>query len=151
MKIWVDADSCPIKIRDIISKASKRLEIESVYVANREIPVRLHPFLSKVITSADSQSADRFIVDNIECNDVAITRDIPLADELVVKGVVVLNDRGVIYTEENIKERLSVRDFMQEARELGLVTESTSRFNAKDIQNFSNAFDKVLRIKINSK
>lgn len=147
MKIWVDADSCPVKIRDIIAKASKRVCIQTIFVANREIPVRLHEFISKVITSSEDQSADKYIVDNIETEDIVITRDIPLADELVHEGLTVLNDRGVIYTFENIKERLSIRDFMQEARELGLGYETTSRFGPKDIQNFSNAFDKVLRQK----
>ncbi|OQY36414.1 MAG: hypothetical protein B6229_10125 [Spirochaetaceae bacterium 4572_7] len=148
MKIWVDADSCPVKIREIISKASNRLKIDSFYVANREIPVTDHEFINKVITSSEDQSADRYIVDNISINDIIITRDIPLASELVDKGVTVLNDRGVTYTLENVKERLSVRDFMQEARERGIGFETTSRFGPKDIQNFANAFDKALRMKL---
>lgn len=146
MKIWIDADSCPVKIRDIISKAAKRVSIEAVYVANREIPVRKHDYISQVITSSEDQSADRYIVENIKSGDIIITRDIPLADELVDEGMIVLNDRGITYTKENIKERLSIRDFMQEARELGMGYETTSRFGQKDIQNFSNAFDKVLRL-----
>lgn len=149
MKIWVDADSCPVKIRDIISKASKRLLITTVYVANREIPVRIHDNISKVVTSKEDQSADIYIMENIEVEDIVITRDIPLADELVQMGIIVLNDRGMIYTPENIKERLSIRDFMQEARELGICYETTSRFGPKDIQNFSNSFDKILRLKVN--
>ena len=148
MRIWVDADSCPVKIRDIISKASSRLGIDSFFVANREIPVRNHGFINKVITSTEDQSADRYIVDHIDSDDIIITRDIPLAAELVDKGVTVLNDRGVIYTLENVKERLSIRDFMQEARELGIGFETTSRFGPKDIQNFANAFDKALRVKL---
>ena len=148
MRIWVDADSCPVKIRDIISKASKRVSVEAIYVANREIPIKTHEFINRVITSKEDQSADIYIKENINIDDIVITRDIPLADELVQEGLVVLNDRGVIYTAENIKERLSIRDFMQEARELGIAYESTSRFGPKDIQNFSNSFDKVLRSKI---
>lgn len=148
MRIWIDADSCPVKIRDIISKGAKRVRIEAIYVANREIPVRVHGYIKKVVTAMEDQSADRYIVGNIETEDIVITRDIPLADELVDKGLVVLNDRGVIYTKENIKERLSIRDFMQEQRDMGLGNETTSRFGPKDIQNFSNAFDKVLRHKV---
>lgn len=148
MKIWVDADSCPVKIRDIISKASKRVEIEAIYVANREIPVRFHDYIKKVVTDQVSQSADIYIVNNIEQDDIVITRDIPLADELVARNILVLNDRGVVYTKENIKERLSIRDFMEEARFNGLSSETTSRFGPKDIQNFSNAFDKALRQKM---
>lgn len=148
IRIWVDADSCPVKVRDIISKASKRLQIEAVYVANREIPVRKHDFINKVITSDEEQSADKYIVDNIGSDDVVVTRDIPLADQLVEKGLVVLNDRGTVYNKENIKERLSIRDLMQEAREMGIGYESTSRFGPKDIQNFANAFDRELSKKI---
>lgn len=145
MKIWVDADSCPTKIRDIISKASLRLEIHSYFVANREIPVRKHEYMHKVITPNIEQSADQYIVDNVKEDDIVITRDIPLADQLVEMNVTTINDRGNHFTKENIKERLSIRDFMQEARELGLKTETTSRFNQKDIQNFANTFDKLLR------
>lgn len=145
MRIWVDADSCPVKIRDIISKASLRLEINSYFVANREIPVRKHDYMHKVITPNIEQSADRYIVDNVTPDDIVVTRDIPLADELVEKNVTTINDRGEHFTKENIKERLSIRDFMQEARELGLKSETTSRFNQRDIQSFANTFDKLLR------
>ncbi len=148
MIIWVDADSCPIKIRDIISKASKRLSIKAIYVANREIPVHNHHYIDKVVTSAEDQSADNYIEKHIEVNDILITRDIPLANDIVDKGIVVLNDRGIVYTQENIKERLSIRDFMQEARERGVGNETTSRFGPKDIQKFSNSFDKELRKKV---
>lgn len=145
MNIWVDADSCPVKIRDIISKASLRLEINSYFVANRDIPVNDHDFIHKIITPKTEQSADRYIIENVLSNDIVITRDIPLADELVEIGVTTINDRGDHFTKENIKERLSIRDFMQEARERGLKSETTSRFNQKDIQNFANTFDKLLR------
>ncbi|QEN06231.1 YaiI/YqxD family protein [Thiospirochaeta perfilievii] len=147
MRIWVDADSCPVKIREIISKAAKRVEIEALYVANRVIPVQEHDYIRKIVTSNEDQSADKYILDNIKESDIVITRDIPLADELVNEGLTVLNDRGDIYTKENIKERLSIRDFMKEARELGLGYESTNRFGPKDVQNFSNSFDKILRQK----
>lgn len=145
MNIWVDADSCPVKIRDIISKASLRLEINSYFVANRDIPVRKHDYMHKVVTPNVEQSADQYIVDNVKSDDIVITRDIPLADQLVTMDVTTINDRGNHFTKENIKERLSIRDFMQEARELGLKSETTSRFNQKDIQNFANTFDKLLR------
>lgn len=148
MRIWVDADSCPVKIRDIIAKASLRVEVEAIYVANREIPVRKHDYIKKVITSTEEQSADRYIIETIEINDIVVTRDIPLADELVDLGLTVLNDRGVEYTKENIKERLSVRDFMQEARDLGFNPERTSKFGPKEIQQFANTFDKILRLKM---
>lgn len=148
MKIWVDADSCPVKIRSIISKASLRLKLECHFVANRDIPVDDHDFISKVITPNIDQSADRYIIENISEEDLVITRDIPLADELVSMGISVINDRGDHYTKENIKERLSIRDFMQEARERGLQSEKTSRFNQKDIQKFAATFDKLLNHKL---
>lgn len=148
MKIWVDADSCPAKIRNIVTRACLREEITGIFVANRAIPVDEHEYIEKVITEQRDQSADEYIMEKVSVEDLVITRDIPLADELVTKGVLVLNDRGVVYTEENIKERLSIRDYMKEMRDLGLGYESTDKFNNKDVQKFANAFDKELRIKI---
>lgn len=147
MKIWVDADSCPTKIRSIVTKASLRLKLECLFVANRDIPVDEHEYIKKVITPNTDQSADRYIIDNIDIQDLVITRDIPLADELVTMDITVINDRGDHYTKENIKERLSIRDFMQEARERGLQSEKTSRFNQKDVQKFAATFDKILNLK----
>lgn len=145
MKIWIDADSCPKPVREIVERAAKRESLPLIYTANRNIPMEENELFSMVITEATDQSADLYIVENTDIEDLVITRDIPLADELVEKGVTVLNDRGILYTKENIKERLSVRNFMYELREFGGGVERHSAFGPKEKQAFANAFDRQLR------
>lgn len=145
MKIWVDADSCPKPVREIVERAAIRLAVPLVYTANRKIPMEENELFSMVVTDAGDQSADLYIVENAEADDLVITRDIPLADQLVEREITVLNDRGVLYTRENIKERLSVRNFMYELREYGGGVERHSVFGPKEKQAFANAFDRELR------
>ncbi|MGP1414529.1 MAG: YaiI/YqxD family protein [Treponema sp.] len=144
MTIWIDADSCPVRVRQIVCKASLRLSVPLVFVANRPIPITNHELVSFVQTDDKEQSADDYIVAYSKKGDLVITRDIPLAASLVEKGVVVINDRGFLFTADNVRERLSVRDFMYEVRSNGLMTDRMGVFNKKDIQNFSNTFDSVL-------
>lgn len=144
MTIWIDADSCPVRIRQIVCKASLRLSVPLVFVANRPIPITNHELVSFVQTDDKEQSADNYIVAYSKKGDLVITRDIPLAASLVEKGVIVINDRGFLFTADNVRERLSVRDFMYEIRSNGLMTDRMGVFNKKDIQNFSNTFDSVL-------
>lgn len=144
MTIWIDADSCPVRVRQIVCKASLRLSVPLVFVANRPIPITNHELVSFVQTDDKEQSADDYIVAYSKKGDLVITRDIPLAASLVEKGVVVINDRGFLFTADNVRERLSVRDFMYEIRSNGLMTDRMGVFNKKDIQNFSNTFDNVL-------
>lgn len=144
MTIWIDADSCPVRVRQIVCKASLRLSVTLVFVANRPIPITNHELVSFVQTDDEEQSADNYIVAYSKKGDLVITRDIPLAASLVEKGVIVINDRGFLFTADNVRERLSVRDFMYEIRSNGLMTDRMGVFNKKDIQNFSNTFDSVL-------
>ncbi len=144
MTIWVDADSCPVRVREIICKASLRLSVTAVFVANRLIPVASHELINFVVTSGDEQSADNYIIEHSKKGDLVITRDIPLAVALVELGIAVINDRGVLFTPDNVRERLSMRDFMYEVRSNGLMTDKMGAFNKKDLQNFSNTFDSVL-------
>lgn len=144
MTIWVDADSCPVRVREIICKASLRLSVTAVFVANRLIPVASHELINFVVTSGDEQSADNYIIEHSKKGDLVITRDIPLAVALVELGIAVINDRGVLFTPDNVPERLSMRDFMYEVRSNGLMTDKMGAFNKKDLQNFSNTFDSVL-------
>lgn len=144
MTIWVDADSCPVRVREIICKASLRLSVIAVFVANRLIPVASHELINFVVTSGDEQSADNYIIEHSKKGDLVITRDIPLAATLVGLGIAVINDRGVLFTPDNVRERLSMRDFMYEVRSNGLMTDKMGAFNKKDLQNFSNTFDSVL-------
>jgi hypothetical protein len=144
MTIWVDADSCPVRVRQIISKASLRLSLPLVFVANRSIPIPSHQFISFIKTDEKEQSADNYIIAYSKEGDLVITRDIPLAASLVELGITVINDRGILFTADNVRERLSIRDFMYEIRSNGLMTDKMGAFNKKDLQNFSNTFDSVL-------
>jgi UPF0178 protein TDE_2151 len=151
MTIWIDADSCPVRVRQIVCKASLRLSVKVVFVANRLIPITSHDLVNFVITSEAEQSADNYIVASSKKGDLVITRDIPLAATLVDLGIVVINDRGLLFTLDNVRERLSMRDFMYEVRSNGLMTDKMGAFNKKDLQNFSNTFDTVLTKLLKSK
>ena len=144
MKIWIDADSCPVQIRNIVSKASERRGIKVILAANREIPVNRHEKIESVIVPEGADSADHYILENSSEGDLVITRDIPFASSLVEKGVNVINDRGDEFTRENMGERLSMRNFMLEMRLSGLKINEEKSFGKKEVQLFSNTFDKIL-------
>ncbi|MGI5065219.1 YaiI/YqxD family protein [Treponema putidum] len=144
MKIWVDADSCPVRIRQITANAGNRLKIPVIFAANREIPVPKSKNISMVVTENTEQSADLYITENSAEGDLAITRDIPLAKILVDKGLYVINDRGTRFTRENINTYLSARNFMYELQANGLAPEKTNSFGKKEIQKFSNLLDSLL-------
>lgn len=144
MRIWVDADSCPARVREIICKAADRRGISALFVANRIIPLPRGPHIEAIVVPAEDQRADEFLTAQATAGDVAITRDIPLAAELVARGAVVLNDRGELYSEENVRERLSIRDHMYQLRTNGIQTPETDRFGRRHIQQFANALDRTL-------
>lgn len=148
MQFWVDADSCPVPIRELIQRAAVRNGIKVFFVANRKIPLPDNSLFQMIVTSSKENSADDYIVENAEKNDLVITRDIPLASRLVEKKVDVINDRGTLYTESNIRERLSVRDFMLSLAMNGLKPESTSKLGKKEIHNFANCFDRIVQKKL---
>lgn len=149
MKIWIDADSCPIRIREIIEKASLRTKTPLIFAANRLIPHGKSTLFEDIILQPDPDSADNYITDNAASSDIVITRDIPLAQRLVEKDIKVINDRGNFYTPENIKERLSIRNFMHDLRESGFKTDTEKHINQKDVQKFANTFDSLLTKMIN--
>jgi len=146
MKIWVDSDSCPRQIRQIILRASIRVKIKAIFVANRNIPDIENEWSSMKLVPLGEGEADKYIYENSEEGDIAITRDIPLAADLVKGGLLVLDDRGNIFTADNIGERLSMRNAMTELRSYGVMSKSAGSMNNKDVQKFSNAFDRELRV-----
>ena len=140
MRVLVDADSMPIRIREIICRQSSRRGFQAIFYANRAIPLPQ----STSVEQCTVEDADEAIVESAESDDLVVTHDIPLAARLVKKGHTVLNDRGGRFTEENIRERLSQRDFAQDLREAGLLPEQPRAFGLKEVQNFANAFDREL-------
>lgn len=146
--LWVDADSCPVDVKNIIIRFTKRLQIKTYFVANRQIPLPKSDFFQMLIADATPDAADNIIVENIKDNDIAITRDIPLASRLVNKHITVINDRGTLFTEENIHEKLSIRNFNKTLFDNGLISEKNSSFGKKEANLFANCLDRELQKKI---
>jgi len=144
MKIWIDADACPKVVKEIIFKASARLDIVTYVVANKAMYVPSSALIRMVQVAGGPDVADDHIAEHAEANDIAITQDIPLAARLVEKKVVVIGPRGYEYDEENISERLSVRDFMTDLRDSGITTDGPKAFSQRDKQKFANALDRAL-------
>lgn len=144
MKIWVDADACPAVIKELIIRAANRLKILAVFVANKHIWVPDSAYVSTVRVGMGPEIVDEYIARFAEECDFAVTQDIPLASLLVPKGITVITPRGELYTEENIRERLSIRNFMQDVREAGGITPGPRQFGQKEKQRFSDTMDREL-------
>lgn len=144
MKIWVDADACPVVIKEILYKAAERTKSNLILVANKQIRVPRSKYIQFLKVSSGLDVADNEIVKNIEAGDMVITSDIPLASKVVEKGGLGLNPRGEIYTAENIREILSARDFMDILRSSGIETGGPSALTKRDRQLFANSLDQLL-------
>ena len=145
MRIWIDADAAPRDVKEIVFRAAKRLELETVMVANQRLSRPLdNPFVSAVLVQGGPDVADQHIADHAAAGDLVITADIPLAAILVEKGIHALDPRGELYSEENVRERLSIRDFMESLRGSGVETGGSRPYGAKDRQAFAGALDRVL-------
>ncbi len=144
MTLWVDADACPGAIKELIIRAARRLKILAVFVANKYISIPESSYIAGRRIGLDPQAVDMHITDNARAGDVVVTQDIPLASSLVAKGVVVISTRGELFTEENIGERLSIRNFMQGLREAGALTPGPAEFARKDSRRFADTLDRVL-------
>ena len=145
MKLWLDADAAPRDVKEICYRASDRLKLETVLVANQRLQLPPgYTHLTAVRVDGGPDVADRYIAEQAEPGDVAVTADIPLAALLVPKGVVVLDPRGDVYTTESIGERLSVRNFMDSLRGAGVETGGHAAYVAREKQAFANALDRAL-------
>src|SRR5690349_10241098 len=145
MKLWIDADAAPREVKEICFRASDRLQLETVLVANQRIQLPAgYRYLSAVRVDGGPDVADNYIVEHSQAGDVAVTQDIPLAALLVPKGVIVIDPRGDEHTEESIGERLSVRNFMDGLRSTGVETGGHAAYGAREKQAFANALDRAL-------
>lgn len=143
--LWLDADALPRPVRDIVLRASARLDLPAMLVANHRVPVPPgSDRVRHVLVSHGDDVADRHIVKHAREGDLAVTADIPLAALLVEKGVHVLDPRGERYTPENVGERLSIRDFMASLRDSGVETGGPSSFGAAQRKAFGDALDRTL-------
>ena len=144
MKIWIDADACPVRVKEIIFKASERLKVPVTLVSNKTMSIPRSALVDFVLVDKSFDAADLYIVQEASNFDLVITADIPLAKALVDKGVLALNYRGQLYTPENVQEAFAIRNLMQELREGGIIRGGPAPFNNKDAEKFANAFDKEL-------
>lgn len=144
MKIWVDADACPVVIKEILFKASQRTKIELTLVANHSVHIPPSPLITFVRVTAGFDVADNEIVKRLNKGDLVITGDIPLASEVIDNGAQALNPRGELYTTENIRARLNMRDFMDTLRGSGIDTGGQPPMSQTDRQTFANNLDKLL-------
>lgn len=144
MKIWIDADACPVVIKDILFKAANRTQTECILVANQFIKTPPSAFIKAIQVGAGFDVADNEIVKRVAADDLVISSDIPLADECIEKGAYVLSPRGEMYSRENIKARLNMRDFMDIMRSSGEHTGGPAPLNQRDRQAFANQLDRYL-------
>ena len=145
MRIWIDADAAPRDVKELVFRAAKRLGLETVLVANQRLqPPAGNPLVTAVWVDGGADVADRHIADNAMPGDLVITQDIPLAALLVPRKIAVIDPRGVEHTDETIGERLSVRDFMEQARFAGAVTGGPPPYDARAKQAFAATLDRVL-------
>lgn len=143
--IWIDADACPKAIKEVIFKISSRLQIQVVLVANSFMFVPPSPLIKLIKVKEGADVADSYIVEQVAENDIVITADIPLAAFVVEKKAVALNVRGEVYTEENVREKLSMRDFMKDLRDQGgLEIGGPPTFGPKDTEKFTNSINRIL-------
>ena len=144
MKIWVDADACPVVIKDILFRAAERTGIELTLVANQRIRIPRSRVINFLPVKSGFDAADKEIVKRLHSGDLVITADIPLAAEAVEKEAYALNPCGEFYTADNIKSRLDVRDFMDALRESGVDTGGPPALSQSDRKTFANNLDKFL-------
>ncbi len=149
--IWVDADSCPVQVRNLVVKFALRLDIPTFFVANREIPLphsKKNTQIKMIVTENTEGAADDYIVEQSAPCDLVITRDIPLAAKLVEKGIITINDRGCLFTAETIREQLSIRNFNYNLAKMGIQPDRTGSFNKKNLNDFANCLDRELQKKL---
>ena len=145
MKIWVDADACPVVVKEILFKAAARTGVQLTLVANQPLTKPSAPNISTLQVPRGFDVADDEIVKRVEAGDLVITSDIPLAAEVIDKGAHALSPRGEMHSTENIRARLNMRDFLDTMRASGVDTGGgPAAFSQRDKQSFANELDRFL-------
>ena len=144
MKIWVDADACPVVIKEILFRAAERTRVTVTLVANQPINIPKSRFIKFIQVTQGFDVADNEIVKRLDSGDLVITSDIPLAADAIEKGGTALSPRGELYTANNIKARLNMRDFMESLRSTGVETGGPSALSQSDRKLFADHLDKIL-------
>ena len=144
MKIWIDADACPVVIKEILYRAAERVPMEVILVANQSLQIPKSRYIKFIQVSQGFDVADNEIVKRLDAGDLVITSDIPLAADVIEKGGIALGPRGELHTTDNIRARLSMRDFMETLRSSGVDTGGPPALNQSDRKAFANHLDKII-------
>lgn len=144
MRIWVDADACPGTIKELLFRAAERRKIKVTLVANQSMRIPRSEFIDTILVPSGMNIADRRIVELVTPGDLVITADIPLAADVVAKGGQALDPRGELYTNNNVGERLAVRNMFDGLRGEGQIMGGPANFSPKDKQAFANQLDRWL-------
>ncbi len=145
MQIWVDADACPGVIKEILFRAAQRTHITTTLVANKLLRVPPSPYIRALQVPQGFDVADNKIVQQVQPGDLVVTADIPLASQVIARGAHALNPRGELYTQDNISQRLGMRNFMEELRGSGVDISGPASFNHSDRQAFAAQLDKLIQ------
>ena len=144
MQIWIDGDACPVEIKELLYRAAVRVKVKLTLVANQSMRIPKSEFISILTVPYGLNVADKQIVELLQPGDIVVTGDVPLAAHVVQKGGIALDPRGEVFTEENIGERITMRNLMDELRGGDLVTGGPAPFGPKDKQAFANRLDRLL-------
>lgn len=144
MKIWVDADACPIAIKEILYRAANRARVETTLIANQMLRVPPSPWIRALQVPSGFDVADQRIAEEAATGDIVVTADVPLAALVIAKGAVVIEPRGELLDKNNIQERLTMRNFMETLRNSGVETGGPSALSNTDKQAFANQLDRLL-------
>lgn len=144
MRIFVDADAFPSVLKNVLIRAVERLHVSLIFVANKPMKLERSAYIAGIVVPAGTDVADDRIAELAQPGDLVITADIPLADRVIAKGAHVIDPRGELYTEDNIKDRLAMRDLMNELRGGGMITGGPAAFGKKDRQTFANRLNSFL-------
>lgn len=145
MTLYVDGDAFPNLLKPILFRAIERLGLKTIVIANKKINIGQSSFISYMVVDLGADEADNKIVELLEEDDLVITADIPLADRSISKNAHAIDHRGELYTEDNIKQYLAIRNLMQEIRDSGEMTKGPAPFSPKDAQGFANQLNKFLQ------
>lgn len=144
MNIWVDADACPVAIKEILYRVANRAGIRLTLIANQMLRVPPSPWIRAVQVPSGFDVADQRIVNEVASGDIVVTADIPLAAQVIAKDVLVITPRGELLDKNNVQERLGLRDFMESLRSSGVEIGGPASFSAADRQAFANQLDRLL-------
>jgi uncharacterized protein YaiI (UPF0178 family) len=144
MRKGIDADACPKDVKELVFRASARLNLPVCLVANRALALPASPLITQVRVKQGSDVADGYIVQHVEAGDIVVTADIPLAALVVARGALAIDPRGELYTADSVGERLAMRNLMEELRWAGAVTGGPAAYSPADRRRFAEAFNRLL-------